>query len=408
MSLISLGNVDKKILIPIIGGLLSLIYNFFVKLNSEYEILSKNPFILSVYSAIGMIMSFIPFLILKSQIKKQIKNKENYIDSNKLKKTKLFIKYEHYDIYKVKRWDKYKLIIIATLFDFTDTLLNFIFCYNCIYNLWVFDILFNSLFSYLILKAKLYKHQYISMIIIIILGCGLNVIEFFKSEGNNTIKPIEIIVKFIDEMFFCLNTVINKYNMETYFSSPYEICLCEGLIELVLFIIVLIVFIKIGVTIEDIKYPDNYKTYINNFNKYDLLIVISAVFINFIYNISILITCNYFTPCHVLIILIISECYYYLKSDDKIILNILGIIILSLIFFMFLFFIEVLEINSFGISLNTKRNISIRADSDLTLNFTQNDMSLDYEETEIEEDKNNSLLEITSINSKDKNKGIAD
>ena len=75
---------------------------------------------------------------------------------------------------------------------------------------------------------------------------------------------------------------------------------------------------------------------------------------------------------------------------------------------MFLFFIEVLEINSFGISLNTKRNISIRADSDLTLNFTQNDMSLDYEETEIEEDKNNSLLEITSINSKDKNKGIAD
>ena len=75
---------------------------------------------------------------------------------------------------------------------------------------------------------------------------------------------------------------------------------------------------------------------------------------------------------------------------------------------MFLFFIEVLEINSFGISLNTKRNISIRADSDLTLNFTQNDMSLDYEETEIEEDKNNSLLEITSINSKDKNKGISD
>ena len=244
MSIISLGKVNIKILIPILGGFIRLIYKMLVKLNSKYEILLKNPFILSIYTAIGMILAFIPLLILKSQSKKQIKDKENYIEPNKAKKAKLLIKLEHYDIYEVKRWDKYKMIIIATLFDFTETSLSYIFCYNCIYNLWIFDIIFNSLFSYLILKMKLYKHQYFSMIIIIILGFGLNIIEFFKSNVGNSIKPIEILLKFIVEILFCLNIVVNKYNMETYFSSPYEICLIEGLINLVLFIIILLILIK--------------------------------------------------------------------------------------------------------------------------------------------------------------------
>ena len=408
MSIISLGKVNIKILIPILGGFIRLIYKMLVKLNSKYEILLKNPFILSIYTAIGMILAFIPLLILKSQSKKQIKDKENYIEPNKAKKAKLLIKLEHYDIYEVKRWDKYKMIIIATLFDFTETSLSYIFCYNCIYNLWIFDIIFNSLFSYLILKMKLYKHQYFSMTIIIILGFGLNIIEFFKSNVGNSIKPIEILLKFIVEILFCLNIVVNKYNMETYFSSPYEICLIEGLINLVLFIIILLILNKIGITIEDIKYPDNFHEYKNNFDINDFILVILAIIINFIHNIFILITCNYFTPCHVLIILIIHECSSYLKTDNEILLNILGIIILSVILFMFLFFIEVLEFNSFDFSLNTKKNISIRADSENAINNFNNDISIDYEETENEDDKIKSLGEILSSNKENENKEIFD
>ena len=92
---------------------------------------------------------------------------------------------------------KYKLIILSAIFDFLQTLLVYIFCMNCIYNLWIFDILFISLFSYWLLRTKLYKHQYFSMIIILILGLVLNIVEYYKSETNNEFDFIEILMKFL-------------------------------------------------------------------------------------------------------------------------------------------------------------------------------------------------------------------
>ena len=45
-------------------------------------------------------------------------------------------------------------------------------------------------------------------------------------------------------------------------------------------------------------------------------------------------------------------------------LNIIGIVLLILIAFMFLIFIEVIELNVFNISYNTKKNIEIRANTE--------------------------------------------
>ena len=67
------------------------------------------------------------------------------------------------------------------------------------------------------------------------------------------------------------------------------------------------------------------------------------------------------------------------------ILNIIGFLILLLIFFMFLFFIEVLELNLFGISINTKKNIGIRANDDKKMDIGEIDLSFD--ENDIENEK---------------------
>ena len=67
------------------------------------------------------------------------------------------------------------------------------------------------------------------------------------------------------------------------------------------------------------------------------------------------------------------------------VLNFIGIFILLLIFFMFLFFIEVLELNLFGISINTKKNIGIRANDDKKMNIDEIDLSFD--ENDIENEK---------------------
>ena len=86
-----------------------------------------------------------------------------------------------------------------------------------------------------------------------------------------------------------------------------------------------------------------------------MILCIAEIISDFIYNISIILTCNYFTPIHILIISIIIDTYIYFRSNSNISLNILSILILIIILFMLLVFIEVLEINIFNLSYNTKK-----------------------------------------------------
>ena len=69
MKFIKCGKFDKKFLIPIVGGIIRLIIKFFEKNNPKYEILLQNPFLISIYTTIGMILAFIPYLILKYKSK---------------------------------------------------------------------------------------------------------------------------------------------------------------------------------------------------------------------------------------------------------------------------------------------------------------------------------------------------
>ena len=334
-------------------------------INPKKEVVSKNPFIISIYSAFGMSLSFIPFLIYKSKNKNVASKINNKLIPQENRESKLSVKFVYYDVNKHPKKEKYKLILLCTLFDFSETLLINAFCINCVYNLWVFDITIISLFSYLILKKNLYKHQYLSMIIIIIFGIGLNVIEYLKkSDDDNKLDPIEIISKFLSEVFYSLNIVINKYNMEKNFCSPYEICLWEGLINFILFSICLLILNIFGLTIGDIIYPENLFDYCNNFDLNDIIVILINVFASCLYNILVLITCNEYTPCHVLIILIINESYYYFKFKENLVLNITGFCILLLLLIVFLIFIEMIELNICEISRNTIKNISIRAERD--------------------------------------------
>ena len=383
MALISIGTINKKLIIPILGGLIKLFYRIMKDLNPKKEILNKNPFLVSIYISLGMTLSFIPYLILKYKSKKLIRNKNDYISPIKAKKNKLILKYEHYDIYERTKWNKFKLILISTIFDFSQTIIVCAFCIECVYNLWVFDIIFISLFSYLLLKSKLYKHQYFSMIIIVILGFGLNIIEYFKKDVTNEskINIIEILAKFISEIFFSLNIVLNKLNMEKNFCTSYEICIWEGFINLILFLIILFIINKIGISISDIKYTDNFSEYFNKFDINDFILSLVVIFISCFYNIFILVTYENFTPCHVLILLIINESYYYVKINNNFLLNIIGFFLLLIMLFIFLVFIEIVEFNFFEFSINTKKNIGIRADSDLSENFFSNELSLNIIET---------------------------
>ena len=373
MKCINFGDVNKRLLIPIFGGIIRLIYIFLIHRNPKYEIATKNPFILNIYTSVGMIFSFIPYLILKYRSKtKSISSNASQIQS------KLNIEFIHSDLYEeieIDQSKKYKLIICSSIFDFLQVLLLTIFCIYCNYNLWIFDILFMSLFSNLILKTKLYKHQYISMIIIIILGFILNIIKYFNlGDTKNKLDPFELSMKLLSEICLSLSMVIVKYNMEKTYCSPYEICIWEGLIGLILNIIILVIVNQLRVTISGIEYPNNFYELFDNYDINDLIICFVELIMNAIYNMVIFVTCDFFTPFHILITSIIKEFYSYLQTDGNLVLNILGICILIFIAFMFLVFVEIIELNFWNISYNTKKNIELRSltDSSIENNYNIN------------------------------------
>ena len=355
MKYIKFGKINKKFLIPVFGGFIVLVYKLTIPNVPKNEIISKNPFIINIYVSLGMLFALIPFIILKhrskassvsetqteSKLKFELLYNEQYLDNSSL---------------------KLKLILYSTTFDFLQGLLLNLFCSEFVYNLWIFDIILMSLFSYLILKMKLYNHQFFSMIIIIIFGFMLNIIVYFKLDDNDKkLNFLEIFIKFLCEICLSLNMVIIKYNMVKTYCSPYVICFYQGLFDLILNVIVLIIINLSGVVIAGIKYPDNFYELFDNYDIYDFIICFIIIIVYFVYNIVLLVTCDYFTPFHILITSIIKECYNYLQLDENTNLNILGFFILVIIAFMFLVFIEIIEINVCNISYNTKNNIETRA-----------------------------------------------
>ena len=389
MPFINIGNINIKFFIPVLGGIVRLVYLYIIRLNSKYEALFNNPFLLSIYTSIGMILAFIPYLIFKHK---------NKISNNiELKnESKLIVKLEHYDYLKKSRFGKYKLIAIASIFDFLNTFLAYVFGMNVVYNLWIFDIILISLFSYFILKTKLYRHQYFSMISIFVLGIILNIFEYYKlDESEDKINIFELSMKFLTEIFFSITIVIIKYNIDKYYCSPYLMCLWEGFLGLILHIITLVIINALGLTIDNIKYPENLYDYIIHYDFNDFLVSLIIIIVSSIFNISLMLTCFYFTPAHVLISSIIKETHYYMHFDENVFLNIFGFLILLIILFMFFVFVEIIEINICNISFNTKKNIEIRSKND---SFFDMDYILDSSEEILPDEDINSVSTLSTIN----------
>ena len=383
MTIVNCGIINTTFIIPILGGLIRAFFRVYLDLREENQVENINnirkfhQFINGFYTELGMILSFIPYFILKCKSKKSVEPNSRNIANNRLT-----IRFEYYDLYERNRKNKYKWIFIAAIFDFSQTVLLYPFHSECPYNVWIFDICYLSFLSYFILNTKLYRHQHISMVIIILLGAGLNYIVYLKNEIKE-IDILEIIFKIISEFSFCFNIVLSRYIMEKYFCSPYEICMWEGIINLFLFIICIFLFDR---TILSLDY----------YNEFIFYVSLAMIFTSCFYNMTLLLTCEKLTPCHTLIIMIIHESYNYVQINDDFLLT-CGIIIVILILIIFLFFIEIIELNIFEISRNTKKNIGKRADDDSYIKDDSSSDSSDLDdEKEKELDNTNILLDNTS------------
>jgi len=126
-------------------------------------------------------------------------------------------------------------------------------------NYYLSELFFLFLFSILIYKMKFYKHQYFSIIVIIISGIIRFIItreyyvEFFD-KGVEFFKILlgQLLVSFFESLIF----VYNKGLMEYKYFSPYKVCYIFGIVNslILLIIYIIISFIPCENKLCDIEY----------------------------------------------------------------------------------------------------------------------------------------------------------
>ena len=344
MACISIGTVNKNLYSIFIGC----IFSFLSRLLYNYKEakLFKHSIITNYVSAFSRILTFIPLIIFKLRSRRI---KSSSVEKAQVKgEVKLIYKNASLDIIK----GKWKYIFLTSGIFYVQGIL-LVYTIDIKTNFWIMDILITLIFYYLIFKIKLYMHHYLSIIIMILTGLIID-LAFQNLQNDLTTRLPLFLLRFLRETLYSLHDVVNKYAMERKFCSVYEICFYNGLIGIVL----LSIF-----SLFDYYYihMDNFMEYLDDFNTKELLINLAYIVTQLGLYLFSLITNRNTSPCHIFIIYVFGQLGYYVDFSE---LTIIFIICVIFILFLSLIFTEIIEINCFGLSRNTKRNIRLRAHSD--------------------------------------------
>ena len=347
MACISLGKIDKNI-IPIIVGSIFCFLNRL--LNEAKPQIYENTILTNIVISLSRFLTIIPLIIFKIKFKQDRSYNDKNNNSDKNSKSIVLI-YKNNRIY-VKGVAKYVLLsaviyLIQSIF--------FALAFKATTNAWIWYILIASIFYYLMFKVQLYKHHYLSIIFIIVIGTVIDLTtEAIIVDANN--EPLALVSKYIKEILFSLYNVIAKYVMEKKYISVYEFSFYIGAFNL----IVLIIF-----SIFDNYFFHIYSNYgdiLSNLGGIEILKVLGVLFTQVGINLGTLFTTKNCSPCHLFIIFVFGQVAYYINFD---IYRGLVISCLIIILFFSLIFSEIIEINLFGLSHNTKRNIIGRSESEI-------------------------------------------
>ena len=247
-----------------------------------------------------------------------------------------------------------------------------------------------SLYYRFILKQRLYRHHYLVIII-----CGIFFalsFIFLDLIRNNISKNLFFI--YLTTTLRCFTYIIYKYFSMKTIMSYYEILFFQGIIELILASIIIIILIQCEVIYSFQYYWKHIKA--------NIIWYLLFIFLNFSYYSQIFIICGIFSPFYIFIVIFIFYIALFLiaiifysidQSYHPLHFCITIILMVIILFFLVLVFTEVIELNCFGLSYNTKKNIELRAQLDSELN--------DNEDYNINSDKIILLEEGYNINLED-------
>ena len=360
--LITLGKIDKKFLLIfaaiVIRGISELTVEMKFTESSSTNI--DNVITIGIYS-LGLFLSF-PLFIAYRIINR--KNKENNGLLSSFNQNNINHVISKYD--KIKSIvKKFLWVLLISVVDFGSAVFNYTIFTPSI-EITFITIIINAIFMnfayFWVFKIKLYKHHYTSIIVFAILAILMFIIDFiikvFDTKKISYSEYLETTFYLILEFaltFFSF--ILEKYFMVKTYVRLYEYLFVQGIIELILSAILISVLTKLNLLADFSHYWAMFK---NEEGRNVALIFIFCVYYSILF-----LVIDVFTPFHVVLIYLFQGVLFLLYNgvvlfhENKIYL-VYSIFISFCLFFIFVY-LEIIELNFWGLSRMIKKNIELRA-----------------------------------------------
>lgn len=234
------------------------------------------------------------------------------------------------------------------------------------------DLISRIITSSVMLKTKLYKHHYVSLILcsigfIILFIFAIQSILFGADGAYNELNSwIYIIFLIVQKILFSIEDSTSKILLTNKFLLPHFLMFWKGLICFIMFLILIpILFFTSKIKIS------NYESLFEGGDlRLHILIKVILIIFSFFQCFSIFKIINIFTPIHVGFLYVISSLFDTIQISivttqlEHIIHLIFDIICLILIGFGTLIFTEILIINAWGLKENTKNGLLLKEQLD--------------------------------------------
>ena len=240
-----------------------------------------------------------------------------------------------------------------------------------------------AVLSYFILNQKLYRHNFVTLVIIALVVLILFIKSFPYLE--------KIFESFLYYLFYSLlfsfyDVLIKKY-MNVYYSTPYFVMFIIGSVNATILLVFDVIAFNVKSDISGIiiGFHDN----VNSTG--DVFMFILDIILECVWNLGFMLTIFYFTPSHTFISEFISQFSFYILSavegNNKDFYSKDNVIIFSIGYFInfccIIIFNEVIILNFFGLDYNTRKRIQQRErkDSDFNIGIDLNSISEDENES---------------------------
>lgn len=361
-SLITFSTIKKHFMIPLLYAIFNYLYDFFEKKFDDTEVLKNTAFIKSIIYDLHNVCAGLFYFVPHFQVNVDVNTILDYKEKPKLIRDYFYSK-------NLQNKDNSKTIktyiLILSLMFAIDDLFWVIILYENTLEPRLFHLIFIPLFSKIILKEKIYKHQYFSLLITLI-GYIFLIIPVFLNFSDEDIIPN--IMNFIQGINFPLFLVLVKNIVEKYYVPPLKISLIIGISTLSINIIGYTIYSLINDL--DFKYFTDIFDFSNVENTFEIIIYFLLFFIfATATQLTLFLSVFYFSPTLIMVTGLISPILMFISnyiideySLTEIILNSIGYLITL---FSTLIYNEIIIFNCWGLNKETKKFVNKRIDEEL-------------------------------------------